>query len=120
MPRRPPRADDLDALVRWLREPEVVELWGGPDKDIEAIREEYLESDVDPCWRFVFKLDGAGVGLIQYWHNDPGPSGGGAPASATTTSCAVAMWTRSTSRSGRTKASRTRPLGRGTRLAPVA
>lgn len=70
---RPIREADIPALWRWLHEPEVVEFWGDPDETVEEVRAENLEPDVYPCWRFIIEREGAPVGLVQYWHDDPDP-----------------------------------------------
>ncbi|MPZ99511.1 MAG: GNAT family N-acetyltransferase [Dehalococcoidia bacterium] len=70
---RPIEERDLPDMLRWLADPEVVRYYGDPPADIDAARRDYMEPDVDPCWRFVIELDGRGIGEIQYGHPYPGP-----------------------------------------------
>jgi aminoglycoside 6'-N-acetyltransferase len=64
---------DLLDILRWRRDPEVVEFWGEPLRDIDAARRHYTEPIDEPTWRFVIELGGRGVGEIQYWHPHGGP-----------------------------------------------
>jgi RimJ/RimL family protein N-acetyltransferase len=65
---RPVSEADVPDLLRWLADPEVVEFYGDPPASIEVCRQEYLEPDQNPCWRFVIEWRGQGVGEIQYSH----------------------------------------------------
>ncbi len=69
---RPIEEGDLPDLMRWLADPEVIEFYGDAPATIEAARDDYLEADVNPVWRFVIEEDGRGVGEIQYGHDYPG------------------------------------------------
>ena len=65
---RPVTEEDVPFLLRWLQDPEVVEFYGDAPASLEACRADYLEPDVNPCWRFVIEWRGRGVGEIQYYH----------------------------------------------------
>jgi aminoglycoside 6'-N-acetyltransferase len=65
---RPIAERDIDALFRWLHDPEVVQWWGDPPADREEVRAEYLEPNEAPTWRFIIQHNGRDVGLVQYWH----------------------------------------------------
>jgi aminoglycoside 6'-N-acetyltransferase len=73
---RPIEEADLRDLLRWLADPGVREFYGDPPEDLEAAREDYLEPDVTPCWRFVIEErtpDGPrGIGEVQCYHPYPG------------------------------------------------
>jgi RimJ/RimL family protein N-acetyltransferase len=69
---RPINDADVPDLMRWLSDPEVVAFYGDPPATLEELREDYLEADVNPVWRFVIEEDGRGVGEIQYGHAYPG------------------------------------------------
>ena len=70
---RPVAERDLPDILRWLRDPEVVEFWGDPPADLDATRRHYAEPVDDPTWRLIIELGGRGVGEIQYWHPHRGP-----------------------------------------------
>ena len=65
---RPLTEADLPDLMRWLADPEVVEFYGDPPATLDEAREDYLEADANPVWRFVIEEAGRGVGEIQYHH----------------------------------------------------
>ncbi|MDA0351937.1 MAG: GNAT family protein [Chloroflexi bacterium] len=65
---RPIGEADLSDLMRWLSDPQVVEFYGDPPATIDELREDYLEADVNPVWRFVIEEGDRGVGEIQYGH----------------------------------------------------
>ena len=69
---RPIETDDLELMLRWLADPEVVQFFGAPPKSIEAMRTHYMEPDVDPCWRFIIEHGARRIGEIQYAHQYPG------------------------------------------------
>lgn len=69
---RPLAESDLPDLMRWRADPEVVAFYGEPPASLEVCRAEYLEPDVNPCWRFVIEWQGRSVGEIQYYHDYPG------------------------------------------------
>jgi aminoglycoside 6'-N-acetyltransferase len=69
---RPVSQSDLPDLMRWLDDAEVRQFYGDPPASEAAAREDYLEVDVNPVWRFVIEEDGRGVGEIQYHHAYPG------------------------------------------------
>jgi aminoglycoside 6'-N-acetyltransferase len=60
---RSPRAEDLDALLRILGEPEVAQRW--PDFDSDRVRSELLDPDPDVTV-FAIEREGEVVGAIQY------------------------------------------------------
>ncbi len=70
---RPVEERDLVDILRWRRDPEVVEFWGEPLADIDAVRRHYTERVDEPTWRFVIELGGRSVGEIQYWRPHSGP-----------------------------------------------
>ncbi len=65
---RPISASDIPNVFRWRHDPEVAQWWGDPPESEAASAEEELETDVNPCWRFIICEDGQDVGYIQYWH----------------------------------------------------
>lgn len=70
---RPIAHTDIDAILRWLHDPEVAEWWGDPPADRDEVRREYLEPGEAPTWCFIIQHAGRpvgseAVGLIQYWH----------------------------------------------------
>ena len=65
---RPIAAGDIDALFRWLHDPEVAQFWGEPPADRDEVRGGYLEPNEAPTWCFIIQHAGRDVGLIQYWH----------------------------------------------------
>jgi len=65
---RPVRDSDLPDLLRWRQDPEVVEFWDVAPETIEEAREEFLEADIVPLWRFVIEWQGRGVGSVEYSH----------------------------------------------------
>ncbi|MSQ31615.1 MAG: N-acetyltransferase [Dehalococcoidia bacterium] len=69
---RPVADADVPDLLRWLSDPEVVAFYGDPPASLDDCRAEYLEPDVNPCWRFVVEWNGRPVGEIQYGHRYAG------------------------------------------------
>lgn len=65
---RPINASDIPNVFRWRHDPEVIQWWGDPPESEAESAEEELETDVNPCWRFIICEDGRDVGYIQYWH----------------------------------------------------
>ncbi|MGE0228226.1 MAG: GNAT family N-acetyltransferase [Dehalococcoidia bacterium] len=65
---RPIAESDLPALLRWRQDPEVVRFWDAAPEDLEACREEFLDVDTVPVWRFIVEWEGRGVGNIEYSH----------------------------------------------------
>lgn len=65
---RPIRESDLADLLRWRQDPEVVRFWDDAPEDLDACREEFLDLDTVPVWRFVIEWEGRGVGNIEYSH----------------------------------------------------
>ena len=63
---RPISASDIPNVVRWRNDPEVAQWWGDPPESEAACAEEELETDVNPCWRFVICEDGQDVGMLLY------------------------------------------------------
>lgn len=61
---RPIAERDLDALLRWLHDPAVVQFWGDPPADRDEVRGDYLEPDLAPTWRFIIEHAARDVGLI--------------------------------------------------------
>ena len=66
---RPVEEGDLAAILRWLREPEVLFWWDDALPDIEAARHEYLDPDAHvPLWRYLIEEHGRGIGFAQWYH----------------------------------------------------
>ena len=65
---RPITEADLPDLLRWRQDPEVEAFCDVAPADLEACREEFLDVDVAPVWRFVIEWAGRGVGNIEYNH----------------------------------------------------
>jgi hypothetical protein len=81
---RPINASDIPNVFRWLHDPEVAQWWGDPPESEAACAEDELETDVNPCWRFILCEDGRDVGYIQYWHMYADTDTTGGPASTST------------------------------------
>jgi RimJ/RimL family protein N-acetyltransferase len=62
---RPMSADDLLLMRSWLMRPHVAEWWGDPDTELGYIRD--MIEGRDTTRPFIFSVDGAPVGYIQYW-----------------------------------------------------
>ncbi len=69
---RPIEERDLPELMRLRSDAGVVEFFGEPPKDLDQMRRDFIEPDVNPVWRFMIDHDGRGIGEIQYWHQYPG------------------------------------------------
>ena len=69
---RPIEERDLPDIVSWLADPEVRQFYGDPPGSVEETRQQYLEPDVEPCWRFIIEHEGCGIGEIQYSHQYTG------------------------------------------------
>ena len=65
---RPIRASDIPNVFRWRHDPEVAQWWGSAPESEVAPAREYLEPDIQPCWRFIIVEDGRDVGIVQYHH----------------------------------------------------
>lgn len=65
---RPIADRDIDDLVRWRRDPEVVQFWDVAPDDVEEYREELFGRDTVPVWKFIIEWQGRGVGEIDYHH----------------------------------------------------
>ena len=59
---------DLEAILRWRSDPEVAHWWDEAELSLPEMRRNYLEPDVNPCWRFIIERAGRGIGVIQYHH----------------------------------------------------
>lgn len=68
---RPVADADLADLLRWRQDPEVVQFWDVAPETLEEAREEFLDADSSPLWRFVIEWRGRGVGNIEYSHLYP-------------------------------------------------
>lgn len=65
---RPVHESDLEDLLRWRRDPEVVAFSDEPPADLDEAQEEFLDAGTAPLWRFVVEWEGRGVGSIGYSH----------------------------------------------------
>lgn len=65
---RPILESDLADLFRWRQDPEVVAFWDAAPADLDGCREEFLDLDTVPVWRFIIEWEGRGVGNIEYSH----------------------------------------------------
>ncbi|MEM5470845.1 GNAT family N-acetyltransferase [Hoeflea sp. AS60] len=63
---RPVTSDDYPLLDSWLNTPHMREWWGDPETELGYIRD-MLEGR-DTTRPFLFLLDNAPVGYIQYWY----------------------------------------------------
>ncbi len=59
---------DLDDLMRWRRDPEVIQFWDVAPDGIEEYRKQLFGRDTVPVWRFIIEWQGRGVGEIDYHH----------------------------------------------------
>jgi RimJ/RimL family protein N-acetyltransferase len=62
---RPLSHDDLPLMGSWLERPHVREWWGEPETELGYIRD--MIEGRDTTRPFIFSVDGAPVGYIQYW-----------------------------------------------------
>ncbi len=62
---------DAPLLLRWLKDPRVLEYWEGPHEVFTPgrIREEFYE-DPDPTTRCIVQYGGRDIGSLQFY---PGP-----------------------------------------------
>jgi aminoglycoside 6'-N-acetyltransferase len=67
---RPPRHEDLDALVAILSEPAVSRWW--PRYDRSRVEREMVVGDDEDTTVYVIEVDGAVAGVIQSWE-EPDP-----------------------------------------------
>jgi RimJ/RimL family protein N-acetyltransferase len=61
----PMQEADLPLLRRWLELPHVAEWWGDAETELAHIRD--MIEGRDTTRPFIFSVDGAPVGYIQYW-----------------------------------------------------
>ncbi len=66
---RPITPDDLPDLMRWLRDPDVMDFYGLPPADLAEARQVYLEPSGLPTWRFIVEDRGRPIGEMQYYYS---------------------------------------------------
>lgn len=68
---RPLLPADAALLLRWLRDPRVLEYWEGPHEVFtpERIQEDFYDDD-DPTVRCIIQYQGRDIGYLQYYPLD--------------------------------------------------
>jgi len=65
---RPIAETDLGDLIRWRKDPAVIQFWDVAPDDPKEYRKELFERESVPVWKFIIEWQGRGVGEIDYHH----------------------------------------------------